>query len=68
MSVPVLHMSAISKRFPGVVALDGVDFETANVGGNRTNGALRKAPPADVTVPADELRAGNAAAATRPTG
>ena len=29
MSVPLLHMSAISKRFPGVVALDGVDFELA---------------------------------------
>ena len=29
MSIPLLHMSAISKRFPGVVALDGVDFELA---------------------------------------
>ena len=29
MSVPLLQMSAISKRFPGVVALDGVDFELA---------------------------------------
>jgi ribose transport system ATP-binding protein len=27
MHVPLLKMSAISKRFPGVVALDGVDFE-----------------------------------------
>ena len=29
MSVPLLHMSAIAKRFPGVVALDGVDFNLA---------------------------------------
>jgi ribose transport system ATP-binding protein len=29
MSVPLLHMAAISKRFPGVVALDGVDFDLA---------------------------------------
>src|SRR5687768_2863766 len=29
MSVPLLHMSAISKRFPGVVALEGVDFVLA---------------------------------------
>ncbi|HVG72192.1 MAG TPA: sugar ABC transporter ATP-binding protein [Vicinamibacterales bacterium] len=29
MSVPLLHMSAISKRFPGVVALDSVDFDLA---------------------------------------
>ena len=27
MHVPLLNMSAISKRFPGVVALDGVNFE-----------------------------------------
>ena len=27
MHVPLLQMSAISKRFPGVVALDGVDFD-----------------------------------------
>ena len=26
---PFLNMSAISKRFPGVVALDGVDFDVA---------------------------------------
>src|SRR5215210_8017454 len=29
MHVPLLKMSAISKRFPGVVALDRVDFEVA---------------------------------------
>ena len=29
MIVPVLQMTAISKRFPGVVALDAVDFELA---------------------------------------
>ena len=29
MPVRVLQMSAISKRFPGVVALDGVDFDTS---------------------------------------
>jgi ribose transport system ATP-binding protein len=29
MSIPVLQMSAISKRFPGVVALDRVDFDLA---------------------------------------
>ena len=29
MPVPLLQMSAISKRFPGVVALDRVDFEVA---------------------------------------
>src|SRR5688572_12773343 len=29
MFVPLLHMSAISKRFPGVVALDSVDFVLA---------------------------------------
>ena len=27
MAVPLLQMSEISKRFPGVVALDGVDFD-----------------------------------------
>src|SRR6187397_263031 len=29
MSNPLLQMSAISKRFPGVVALEGVDFDVA---------------------------------------
>ena len=29
MSVPLLQMTAISKRFPGVVALDRVDFEAS---------------------------------------
>lgn len=29
MTVPLLQMSAISKRFPGVVALDGVDFDVS---------------------------------------
>ena len=29
MTVPVLQMAAISKRFPGVVALDAVDFDLA---------------------------------------
>jgi inositol transport system ATP-binding protein len=29
MNTPLLHMSAITKRFPGVLALDKVDFEVA---------------------------------------
>ena len=29
MPIPLLQMAAISKRFPGVVALDSVDFDVS---------------------------------------